>query len=74
MTMEPEKDDPRMIPRRDRRASPLGRGADPGTAGEGVTRGHQGPHGLHGANVPGEKGGAEGTLHRENEDADPKTR
>lgn len=51
------------------RASPLGRGADPGTSAEigPITR--TGIAGAKGANVPGEKGGASGLVHRENEDS-----
>lgn len=72
--VDTEKDDPRTIPRRDEKASPLGRGADPGTSVEGGSPDARGPAGPHGMNVPGEKGGPEGMLHRENEDAVPKAR
>ncbi|HUR68615.1 MAG TPA: hypothetical protein VM370_05155 [Candidatus Thermoplasmatota archaeon] len=69
--METEKKDPRMIPREkdDDALSPLGRGADPGTSVEGGPIQASGPGGLHGAQTPRAKGGPEGMLHRENEDA-----
>lgn len=69
--MDPEKDDPRTIPRErdDKAVSPLGRGADPGTSVEGGPIEAEGPHGQHGHQSAKAKGGPEGLLHRENEDA-----
>lgn len=69
--MEHEKDDPRSIPREkdDEHVSPLGRGADPGTSVEGGPIEGSGIGGQHGHRSAGAKGGPEGILHRENEDA-----
>ena len=69
--MENEKPDPRMIPREkdDEAPSPLGRGADPGTSVEGGPISAKGPGGQHGHQSASAKGGPEGMLHRENEDA-----
>lgn len=70
-----EKPDPKLIPReRDERgdASPLGRGAAPGTAGEDTAplpAGGASIAGQRGATLPGARGGPEGELDRENEDA-----
>lgn len=65
-----ERPAPNVTPDDDPRASPLGRGADPGPAGEAppVSAATAGSP-VKGANVPGEKGGPEGFAHRENEDA-----
>lgn len=64
----PDRSDPSQDPK-DRRGSPLGRGANPGTSVErGPLRG-QGIAGPRGGNVPGEKGGASGLATRENEDS-----
>lgn len=68
-TTRAERDDPR--------ASPVGRGANPGTSvetGPLTASGSGGPAGLHGMGVPDEKGGPEGMLHRENEDSVPAAR
>jgi hypothetical protein len=68
-TTRAERDDPR--------ASPLGRGADPGPSvetGPLTASGTGGAAGPHGMGVPDEKGGPEGMLHRENEDAVPTAR
>lgn len=69
--MDREKKDPRMIPREkdDRSLSPLGRGADPGTSVEGGPIEGSGIGGQHGHQSANAKGGPEGVLHRENEDA-----
>ena len=60
-----------MIPReQDKKGlSPLGRGAHPGTSVEGGPLEATGPGGQHGHQSANAKGGPEGTLHRENEDA-----
>lgn len=69
--MEHERDDPDMIPpeKDDKRLSPLGRGANPGTSVEGGPLGAEGIGGQHGHASADAKGGPEGQLHRENEDA-----
>lgn len=69
--MDAEKDDPKMIPREkdDRKLSPLGRGARPGTSVEGGPPTAEGVGGQHGHASANAKGGPEGALHRENEDA-----
>lgn len=72
----PERPDPRMIPREgeDASVSPLGRGADPGTSVEGGPISASGIAGQHGRQSANAKGGPEGMLHRENEDAEQRTR
>lgn len=69
--MDHEKKDPRMIPREkdDKSLSPLGRGADPGSAIEGGPIEGTGIAGQHGHQSSNAKGGPEGLVHRENEDA-----
>lgn len=69
--MEHEKDDPRTIPRAkdDETASPLGRGADPGASVDVGPPEAQGIGGQHGHQSSNARGGPEGMLHRENEDA-----
>lgn len=62
-----------MIPREDE-ASPLGRGANPGTSVEGGPVRAEGVAGQHGLASAKAKGGPEGMVHRENEDADQTTR
>jgi hypothetical protein len=74
--MDAEKKDPRMIPREkdERNTSPLGRGADPGTSVESGPIEGVGPAGQHGHQSANAKGGPEGQLHRENEDAEQRSR
>lgn len=67
--MDTGRPDPDMPTRKDKRASPLGRGANPGTSVEGGPIEAEGPGGLHGHQSPGAKGGPSGLVHRENEDA-----
>lgn len=59
--MPPREDDPH--------ATPLGRGANPGTSVEGGPIAGSGIAGQHGHQVPGERGGPAGMADRENEDA-----
>lgn len=60
----------------DPRASPLGRGVDPGPMPDPYPLSEREPSiaGLRGAGVPGERGGPEGFVARANEDAEPKAR
>lgn len=69
----PDRAEPAQDPK-DARASPLGRGANPGTSVEGGPIEATGIAGLHGANVPGERGGPDGMISRENEDSVPAAR
>ena len=69
----PDRAEPAQDPR-DARASPRGRGANPGTSVEGGPIEASGIGGLHGANVPGERGGPDGMVSRENEDSVPAAR
>ena len=64
----PDRAEPAQDPK-DERASPLGRGANPGTSVEGGPIAGTGIAGLHGHAVPHEKGGPDGMVTRENEDS-----
>lgn len=67
--MRRERPDPNMIPREDPYASPLGRGANPGPhADTAPLSGGPSIAGLRGQGVPGERGGPDGMVSRENED------
>ena len=66
----PEEAEPRRD-MRDPHASPLGRGAAPGTSVDvgPLTPSEGGVAGLHGMGVPNARGGPDGMVARENEDS-----
>lgn len=74
VVMDTEKPDPDMPPRKDKHATPLGRGADPGPSVEGSAPDAQGIAGPRGHQTPGAQGGPSGIVDRENEDAIQKAR
>lgn len=66
----PEKPEENVIPK-DKGASPLGRGADPGAAGSDTSplpSGGASIAGQRGHQMPNARGGPEGFVDRENED------